>query len=185
MSYDINRIVDILAFLAKNDQDLTKLRINKLLFLIDKLHLRKYGRLVLGDVHLKLPLGPVAQITNNIISDFIENEDSYSGGLKECFKVNRKRKYENIILMHDCNFESLSESEIETIKEVLAKYGKLPTSKLVDITHKDIAWVNTDNLQEIDYSLFLIDLPDEKRKIIEQLIELDKENDLVFSELTR
>ncbi|MCL5985142.1 MAG: Panacea domain-containing protein [Actinobacteria bacterium] len=186
MSYDVNKLVDILSLLAKSNQELTKLRINKLLYFIDKFHLRKYGRLVLDDKYIALQLGPVAEISNNILDDFISFEGNYKGYLKECFNVGKNKKgYPELKIKKECDLGLLSKSEKEIIVEVISKYGEFSTLKLVDISHQERAWKETIQPEEIDYKLLLDGIPDDKRELIEELIELDRENELLVAELNK
>jgi len=52
--YDVEKFANAVAYFASiNIPDLTKLKISKLLFFVDKLHLQRYGRPVTGDVSLR------------------------------------------------------------------------------------------------------------------------------------
>lgn len=190
MSYNLKKLIDILVIFARNNQELTKLRINKLLYFMDKLHLQKYGRLVLNDRYVSLRLGPVAELTNNIINDFIESElyyptrwGKYKGNiLSEFFRIGKnKRGHDMLILKKESEFKTLSKSEKEVINEVIAKYGRKKTSDLVNITHRDVVWRKTEQTNEIDYKLFLEGLPKDKKELLSEIIELDRENEPFLS----
>lgn len=180
MSYNLKKLIDILTILAKNKQELTKLRINKFLFFIDKYHLQKYGKLVLNDRYISLKLGPVAELTNNILSDFVESEKlmpAESNMLAEYFSAGKSfRGYDLLKLKKESDLKSLSKSEIDAIEEVLGKFKNIRTSELVDLTHKEEAWLKTEQTNEIDYKLFLADLPEDKREFLSEIIDIDEEH---------
>jgi len=193
MSYNINKLVDALTIFAKNNQELTKLRINKLLYFVDKEHLRNFGRLVFNDSYISLRCGPVAERSNNIINDFIDCEYfksidpqlGWSNYLSNFFELSKtSRGYDLLKLKQESDASSLSASELETIDSVLKKYGNRPTSILVDFSHDDAAWANTPQNEEIDYKLLLEGLPEDKKTMISELIDLDQENAIFLGSLS-
>lgn len=194
MQYDIEKLIDILVIFTKRRQRLTKLRINKLLYFIDKFHLRKYGRFVLNDRYHRLNLGPIPSLTSDLLNEFFDPEFLFSGKsikkeknkLKKYFSPGKYRgRYDTLALKKDVNFNSLSNSEIEIIDMVIQKYGNYSTSNLVNISHKDATWIQTSEPKEIDYELFLEGLPEERKKIIRDMMEIDKENDRVNAALNK
>lgn len=183
MSYDIEKLIDILTIFSKNHQDLTKLRITKLSYFIDKFHLQKYGNVVLNDRYYRLPKGPVPSLTLNLLNEFFDPESKYIVDDSKINKVYLSKYLEatgryRLKLKKESNFGSLSQSELEIIEEVIKTYGLLKTEELVDESHKDATWLETEQPNEIDYCLFLDGMPEDKKKIIEDLLLIDKENDM-------
>ncbi len=194
MRYDIEKLADILYLFAKKKQHLTKLRICKLLYFVDKVHLQKYGRFVLGDRYNSLPLGPVPSSTLDILDDFFLPEILFRGKpikgahnlLKDFFVRGRYlNKYPQLILAKEFSFESLSESEKEVIELVINKYGNYTDGSLVNITHKEAPSKNTPVPQQIAPELFLDDLPDDEKRSIVELLAIDEENDLLVACINR
>lgn len=186
MQYDIEKLIDILVLLAKNGQQLNKLRITKLLYFIDKFHIRKYGRFVLNDRYHGLPLGPIPSLTLNYINDFFKPKIRISGikveknPLEGYFSAAKYRNYDVLKLKNkDINLNSLSESELEAVDRVIKKYGNYSTSSLVTISHNEKTWKETSKPKEIDFELFLHGLPEEEKEAIKKLREIDQENDCV------
>jgi len=192
MIYNIKKLIDSLTIFAKNNQELTKLRINKLLYFVDKAHLINYGRLVYNDLYVSLRCGPVAEKSNNILNDFIDCElfsiiDSKNKSenyLGKYFELSFTSKgYEKLEMKNESDLSSLSKSEIEIIKKVLGEYGKIPTSKLVDISHREPAWLQTPQTEIIDFRLLLEGFPPEKKELISELITIDRENELFLTKV--
>jgi len=187
MQYDIEKLIDILVLFAKNKQQLNKLRINKLLYFIDKYHIRKYGRFVLNDRYNRLPLGPIPSLTLNYINDFFKPTVRISGKkigrnpLEEYFSAAKWRNYDVLKLKKDVNLNSLSDSELEAVDYIIKKYGNYSVSRLVNISHNDKTWKETSEPKEIDPELFLENIPEEKKEAIKKLWEIDQENDSIHS----
>lgn len=186
MRYDIEKLIDILVILAKGSQELTKLRINKLLYFIDKYHLWKYGRFVLNDKYYRLPLGPIPSRTFNLIDNFFEPRIVFRGRkidknpLEEYFEASKNRSgYDTLKLKKEVNFGSLSDSEIEIIDYVLKTYGRQSTGQLVNISHRERTWRDTVQPNEIDYELFLDGMPEDKKEMIKVLMKSDAESDFL------
>jgi len=185
MSYDIEKLIDILTIFSRNQQDLDKMRISKLLYFIDKNHLQKYGSVILNDRYHRLSKGPIPSLALDLLNELFDPEFKHSvtnkkidkSYLSEYLEPYRKFQFK---LKKESNFNSLSKSEIEVIDYVLTKYGSLTTEDLVELSHKDATWLKTKEPNEIDYCLFLEGMPEEKRKIVEGLLAIDKENE-VFS----
>jgi len=185
MQYDIEKLIDMLILLYKNRQTLSKLRITKLLYFIDKYHIRKYGRFVLNDRYHRLPLGPVPSLSLNYIDDFfnpasrIFRKKVERNPLEGYFAATKYRKYDALSLKKDVNLNSLSDSDLEAVDYVIKKYGNFATSRLVNISHNEKTWKETIESKEIDPELFLDGLPEEEKEAIKKLIEIDQENDCV------
>jgi len=190
MSYNLKKLIDILTILAKNNQDLTKLRINKFLYFIDKFHLQKYGRDVSCDIYKRLPKGPIADNTTNLLKSF-ENNLKYgftNDNIKELSKYFNLKKINNeykLILRKKSSLNSLSLSEREIIKDVIRKYGKKSTEDLIAISHKDKAWKLNKPSSIIDKKMLLEGLSDKDKEFILGLMEIDSQSQRVSQALTK
>jgi uncharacterized phage-associated protein len=184
--YEIEKLIDILTIFSNHNQDLTKMRISKLLYFIDKYHLQKYGQVVLDDRYYRLPKGPIPGLTLNLLNEFFDPEFEYAIAdnrinkiyLSEYLKATGSYRLK---MKKAGNFAALSESEVEIINKVLEDYGTLSTNDLVDESHKDASWLMTDAPNEIDYCLFLEGMPEDKKKLVEGLLAIDKENQILSS----
>jgi len=181
MSYDIEKLIDIFTILSQNKQELDKLRISKLLYFIDKEHLRKYGRVVLGDRYYRMDYGPAPGLTLDLLNELFDPEFDFYVKDKKINK-NILSSYLEVVgpyrlkLKKTSNFDALSISEIEVIDKVLKELGLLKTGDLIELSHKDATWKKTKENKEIDYCLFLDGLPDDEKELIKGLIKIDTEN---------
>jgi len=181
MSYDIEKLIDIFTIFSQKKQELDKLRISKLLYFVDKAHLRKHGRVVLGDRYYRMGYGPAPGITLDLLNELFDPEFGFYVKDKK-IKKNILSSYLKVIgpykleLKKNSNFDALSISEKEVIDEVLRELGSLTTGELIGLSHKDATWKKTGENKEINYYLFLDGLPDDEKELIKGLIKIDKGN---------
>jgi len=191
--YDVEKFANAVAYFASiNIPDLTKLKISKLLFFVDKLHLQRYGRPVTGDVYYAMQHGPVPSVSLNVMNEAISGEPSYPGITEETsvelfadlIFIDRDGQHPLFKAKREPEVDIFSEAEFEVLKEVAEKLGSLSASNLIEKTHDDAAWKRTAENSEIDFRLFLEDLDPERKKALLELLEHDQESRDVF-ELSR
>lgn len=133
MKTDLNKIVQIiLYFLKKEGGKSNYTKIIKLIFLADKLHLKKYWRTISSDSYIAMKLWPVASSSLNIIKNF------------EVMFPDQKQIFEkiNYDIFSDKNvdLEYFSESEIEVLEDIYKRFWNYDYTKLIDETHKFEEW---------------------------------------------
>lgn len=177
--FEVKKLINALAFFAGEVRDLDKLKAAKLLYLADKHHLIRYGRPILGDCYFRLDAGPVPSKSLDIMNsadDIIKaniptpNRDTFISKLKTT-----DHKYPRFQQKEAPDLSVFSPSEIESLKETLLKYGKLSSSKLITLTHKDATWQETEQNAEIDYRLFFKKTPSARKEAFE-LMEFSQED---------
>lgn len=115
------------------------LKVLKLLWLADRLHLRKYGRTITGDNYFALPHGPVATQTK----DLIERNPDYLGQeeIDYCNKYLSKKKDHHIISKGEVDIKVLSRTDLDILRKIQELYGKMDQYKLRDFSHQFPEWV--------------------------------------------
>lgn len=184
MDFRIDKLIDVLVLLAKKNQELDRLRVNKLLYFIDKEYLREYGKPILNDIYKRLPLGAIPDRTNDFLKLLIKtirtkkNDDYFDVG-KNC------KGHDALVLKREKKLNLLNNSEIEAIENVIKRIGKLRTDKLVDLAHKDKTWTDVKANNIVPYEFFLDGLDNDKKNFILELMEIDRENREFSKELTK
>lgn len=180
--FDFPRVHAVVAYLASKDiPDLTKYKICKLVFLADKYHLVKYGRIITGDKYCALPFGPVPSHTLNLLNAVIEGDL----GTDEAKELNEglelDRRYENP-RFKAASFEAaqLSQSDLMALDYVIAEYGRMGFGELKAITHAafayEKAWENRaegSNGADMDFADFFEQDPDAVVGAREAMLEDD------------
>ena len=172
--FNVDKFIACLSLFAKEAfRDFSKLKAAKLLYFADKYHVIHYGRPITGDIYIHQDYGPIPSksldIMNEVLYDrdtgFIEEEMSNRNKVQEFISVKRgffRHRYPIFVSIKEPALNCLSETELEAVRETIKRYGKYSPGKLVDLTHKEAAWQNTQKNDEIDYRLFFENEPEAK-----------------------
>ena len=138
MGFDYRKATQSLNYFAQKEGGIiNKLKALKLVFLADRYHLRKYGRLITNDEYFAMGLGPVASRTADIAekNSFIGDEEkSYSTPF-----VKTKGRL-NIASSKAPDLEVFSDSDIEALDFAWGELGNLKQFDAADITHYYPEW---------------------------------------------
>ncbi len=165
---EISKDLAIICYLAENLSDLYQTKLYKLLFYIDFLFYKRTEVSITGEIYYKLPYGPVPLSIKSRI-DFIITE-KVGVSLTDIEDEDEQKKYElyssylgidkkktkewyikyAIICKQSINLaEHLSEKEISIVEEVKDKLGRLGTKEIVDKSHKETWYLNTEMFRPI------------------------------------
>jgi uncharacterized phage-associated protein len=138
-NFDHRKATQILNYFAlKGDGKINKMKALKLIFLADRYHLRKYGRLVSGDRYVAMKYGPVP----STVMDIAEADEYLDNKIKDYVTTYIKslddgRKIESLKSV-DENF--LSDSDKEALKFAWDNFGHYKKWDLSDFTHLYPEW---------------------------------------------
>lgn len=137
------QVLNLLA--RKEGGKINKMRAIKLIFLADRLHLRKYGRPIVGDTYWAMKLGPVGSLVKDIAElNVLEDNLRYA---KKFIKPVNGRKQIFISLKKE-DLSVFSKTDLECIDAVYEKFSGFDKFKLADITHNYPEW--TKHKKELD-----------------------------------
>ena len=158
--FDRDKALEAILFIAGSLRNPTFHSISKMFYLSDKLHLQKYGRLICGDRYVAMEYGPVPSAVYGMMKVAAKDESKsidvdWDEIIQEALDVRQGRE---IIAKRECDIDMLAESEIECIRQTIAKYGSMSFGQLTDITH-DSAWNATDDNQPIPLEAIVATLP--------------------------
>ncbi|MCX6712762.1 MAG: Panacea domain-containing protein [Candidatus Vogelbacteria bacterium] len=139
---------------------LGKVKLMKLFYFLDFMHVKKYGSPVTYDSYINLEHGPIPSAIKNLIdtaSDDIDNSmlaDTLSfetpAGTKMC-RVVPSRKFT------ETDKKLFSQTEFDTLKSVCERFGDKNTKYIEDASHKEAPWRETSLLETIPYTLATLD----------------------------
>ncbi len=144
------KVVQTLTFFAhKEGGIINKMKVFKLIWLSDRLHLRKYGRPILNDIYFALPKGPIPSNTK----DFADNSDYLTDVEKEL----REQMLENsgrytIKAKNQAQLNVFSESDLEIMNLVYQYFGQLDEFTLSEISHQYPEWKKFEKNLEMGHS---------------------------------
>jgi len=122
---NINAIV---FFASKSpNNEINRLKLMKLLWLADRMHLNKFGRLILKDKYSALPHGPVPSSTMNSTQKSIENFFSVNG-----FTIRATGDFDN---------RFFSKTDLQIMYEVWNSFGDKDQFELEKYSHLFPEWL--------------------------------------------
>jgi uncharacterized phage-associated protein len=138
--------------------ELNKMKALKLIWLSDRLHLRKYGRPILLDYYVAMANGPVASATRDILE-----KNSFGAGdeaLGYAAQFIEPSRYEYKTLNEPIT-KVLSRTDFDSLKTVFDTYGHLDKYALRDLTHNFPEWKRwEDGLKKNEYKSHPMDYND-------------------------
>lgn len=121
------RINAILFFAMKAPENkISRLRVMKLLWLADRIHLNRYGRFILRDTYYALPHGPVPSKTMDLSENSVEDVFTVRG-----YEIEAEDHFDP---------KYFSKSDLEVFEEVWERFGGLKELVLRDYSHFFPEW---------------------------------------------
>jgi uncharacterized phage-associated protein len=131
---DWDKAVAAVTYLAsRNVPELTKGKLCKLVFLADKYHLVRYGRLITGDSYFAVENGPIPSVTLDKLNDV---EQERGERLATLIALDRKFSYPRLSAKETYGIENLSDSDVMALNYVIEKFGKMNWLELRALTHE-------------------------------------------------
>jgi putative zinc finger/helix-turn-helix YgiT family protein len=151
----LNKLFELISYFA-NQIVPWKTQLNKLLFYSDFTCYKKTGYSLTGLQYYAIPRGPVPSRYETIFEQ--AELDGFTSRIEqELFNGKEGIRYQ----MNDTktiNLDVFSAVEIDIIKEVIKKYGRMNTSQIIKHSHKEKAWIDNEeerNRISYDYSFDL------------------------------
>jgi len=136
--YNYRKAVQALNLLAiRNGGDINKMKALKLIWLADRLHLRKYGRPILQDNYVAMKHGPVASSTRDILEG---NQLGVGAKVLDYSKEFINPANLTYASINNVMEKVFSESDLEALNAVYNTYGHFDQFQLRDITHQFPEW---------------------------------------------
>ena len=127
-AFDRKKAIEVILYLIPRIKSADIYGLCKLLYLVDKTSLEKYGRFLFGETYCAMKEGPTPSYTYDLLKGVAEmqSEDFFVQGNQ----VIARRAYDPAWL---------SKSDIECLDEIINIYGNVPNWKRRADTH-DEAW---------------------------------------------
>jgi len=133
---NLNKVVEMINYLAKNVNNLHKVKLMKMLWYSDNLHFKRNGASISGLVYKALPMGAVPEGYEQIImlEGVIFEKMLYGENIAYKFRTNSRFK-----------IKELTQLEIKTIDKIISEIGNLNTGEIVKKMHDEEAYKCTDS----------------------------------------
>lgn len=138
-SFETKRTVQALNFFLNQEksQSMSKMKLLKLLWLVDRYTLRNYGYLLSGDKYYALPHGPVGSATKDILDANQRSATTKSYWGQYISVVSNKDIKSN----RSIDFGEFSEADLSALRAVWSVYGSMSPASLRDYSHKFPEWL--------------------------------------------
>ncbi len=140
---DIDKVSLVANYISHYVDALYKVKLMKLLWYVDQLSFKKYGKAMTGLVYQHRPLGalPIAHYDLMKLSAIEVEEEEF----EDCTSY-------KILPAKDISITALRFEEISVIQEVLNKFRSFTTKELVDYMHKERIYVATEEKEIMPFS---------------------------------
>jgi len=126
-------------FAEKKEGRINKMKAIKLIYLADRLHLRRYGRPIVGDVYWAMKLGPVGSCAKKIaeLSPASKNNLAYA----KLFIKPADDKKQSFFSIRPTEMGVFSKTDIECLEAVYNQFSDKDQFELAELTHRYPEWV--------------------------------------------
>lgn len=125
-------------FAVESGGSINKMKAIKLVWLSDRLHAMRYGRLITGDDYYALRNGPIPSATRDILenNNFII-DDVASTYAEEYISIIDKYHYQSL---REYNSRVFSETDLEILKTIYLSFGQKTHFELSSFSHTFPEW---------------------------------------------
>jgi len=162
--FDREKAIQAISWLVhRNNGEMDKLTLVKLLFWADREHLAMYGRPIVGGSYYTMDHGPVS----SQLLDYLNEPPSN----KSIFTIDEKHR---VITRCPSGQEWLSQSDLDVLDEIYSRYGHLDPFKLRDLTH-DLELYKKNKPSKggrnpLPYEDFFLDMDVDAQKMLELIL---------------
>ncbi len=125
-------------FAQKKGGKINKMKALKLIYFADRLHLRKYGRPIVGDAYWAMKLGPVASRTKEIAELSVTPRESLVYARKYLKSTDEKK--ESFSSHAPMDRDLFSDTDIECMEAVYDAFSDKDQFELAELTHLMPDW---------------------------------------------
>ena len=158
MKIPLVKLKAILLYFANNTDPkyLGKVKLMKLLYFLDFMHLKKYGTPVTYDTYIHLEHGPIPSAIKNLIDTADDDLDASALADTIHFEHPKGTKMSRILpnrKFAEKDRKLFSESELDILEKVSRLFRDKNTQYVEKVSHKEAPWNKTAFLDKIPYEL--------------------------------
>ncbi|MDP3988864.1 MAG: Panacea domain-containing protein [bacterium] len=124
-------------FAQKKDGTINKMKAIKLVYFADRLHMRKYGRPIVGDDYWAMKLGPVGSCTKRVAE--LDTPPTVSAYIKRYIQPGDDRK-QSLISKKPVDVSLFSNTDLECLDMVYIALGDRDQFELAELSHTYPEW---------------------------------------------
>ena len=158
MKIPASKLKAIILYFCENTDSkfLGKVKLMKLFYFLDFLHVKQYGAPVTYDRYVKLEHGPIPSTIKSLVDD--AGDDIQHSILADVIDIRRPDDINmfNVLARRQITEKELmmfSDTELEILERVCARGGDKNTDDIEQASHNEAPWRETELLEEISYTL--------------------------------
>lgn len=163
MKIPLPKLKAILLYFCENTDPrfLGKVKLMKLFYFLDFTHVKTYGSPVTYDNYVNLEHGPIPSFIKNLVDTAADDIDT--SRLADTIYFERPAGIDMYRVLPIRKFTEedkkyFSETELEILEKVCARFGNKNTNYIEEASHKEAPWKETYFLDEIPYTLAADDI---------------------------
>lgn len=162
MKISIAKLKAILLYFSNytNTTYLGKVKLMKLFYFLDFMHVKQYCTPITYDTYIKLEHGPIPSTIKNLVDTACDNiDESILFDTIKCETPINTNMF-RILPIRDFNESDkamFTPSELDILNKVCQRFGDKNTKYIEDASHKEAAYTESVLLQEIPYTLAIKD----------------------------
>ena len=174
--FDHKKATQALNFLAlMQDGSINKMKAIKLVYFVDRYHLRKYGRLVTNDTYYAMEHGPVGSGVKDIAESSLvldQHEEQYASRF---ISPTDKHMFKSVAPV---DYNVFSDSDVEALTFAWDVFGGCDQFQLRDITHLYPDWKKHEQTlsRSSRANMDIEDFLDDPTENVDKCFELDEED---------
>lgn len=147
----------ILYFCAKtNPIFLGKVKLMKLFYFLDFMHIKEYGIPVTYDHYVNLEHGPIPSSVKNLVDSVDDDVDNSILADTIMIKSPDNLRIHRVFPLREFNESDkkyLSDNELNILKKVCLRFQNSNTKSIEEASHEESAWKETKMFDSIPYTL--------------------------------
>ena len=158
MKISLSKLKSLLLYFGTytNKKFLGKVKLMKLIYFLDFIHVKKYGVPVTFDNYVNLEHGPIPSGVLNLVNSAIYDIDN--SALSDTILFERPEGTEMCRIIPQRKFNErdkryFTDTELEVMSEVVRRFGEKNTKFIENASHKESPWMCTGLLDNIPYTL--------------------------------
>ncbi|HKZ10740.1 MAG TPA: Panacea domain-containing protein [Rhodanobacteraceae bacterium] len=173
---DREKFIQAILYFAHNTRALGKVKLFKLLYLLDFEHFRQTGRSVTGLDYRAWKMGPVPAA---LVQQWDELDDDLAMAIRIEPRPVIDYVRENVVALQPFNDEHFSKRELRLLQEIAERFRDTLSEKMIDVTHAENgAWAKTwdggnGNDNTIPYTLAIADDDPNREAMLEAASEYE------------
>lgn len=173
---DREKFIQAILYFAHNTAALGKVKLFKLLYLLDFEHFRQTGRSVTGLEYRAWKMGPVPAA---LVQQWDELDDDLAAAIRIEPRPVIDYVRENVVPLQPFNAEHFTKRELRLLEYIANRFNDAFSEKMIDITHAENgAWAKTwaggeGNDNTIPYQLAIADDDPNRDAVLEAASEYE------------